>query len=107
MKAKVEAASPARITQQFREQTNMTYELDCAGTTLVLRVYFPTEAGEWRIAAHTSSAESAPSADSTAPSRREALRALASSCRDGGEPAEFARVDWGAVEQAMAQVRAI
>ena len=27
------------ITQQFRESRNMTYELDCAGSPLIVRVF--------------------------------------------------------------------
>jgi hypothetical protein len=102
-----EQSQPARITVQFRESSNMTYELDCAGTALVLRVFFPTDAGEWRIVARASTAPDAPSTGSTAPSRVEALRALARSCRElDGAPA-LARIDWTAVEQAMVKVRAV
>lgn len=96
----------ARMTVQFREPRNMTYELDCAGTTLAIRVFFPNAAGEYRIVAQTSGAGDAPGADATAASRVDALRAVARFCKDGGAPA-LAHVDWTAVERAMAKVRAL
>ena len=100
-------SSPARITLQFREPENMTYELDCAGVALVLRIFFQTDAGQWRIVAQTSNAPDAPSTASTAPSRLEAFRAIAQACREPGASAAIARVDWNAVEQAMTKVRAL
>jgi hypothetical protein len=99
--------SPARMTVQFREAANMTYELDCAGNALVLRVFFPTESGQWRILAQAGSAADAPSSDSTAPSRLEALRNIASASRDGNLAPALGRIDWNAVEQAMTKVRAV
>ena len=102
-----EESQRARITFQFRESSNMTYELDCAGTALVLRVFFPTDTGEVRIVARASTAPDAPSTGSEAASRVEALRALARSCRElDGMPA-LARIDWSAVEQALVKVRAV
>jgi len=101
-----EADAAARITLQFREPSNMTYELDCGGTTLVLRVFFQTEPGEWRIVAQGSSAEDAPSAASTSVSRLESLRNIANACREGAV-ATLGRIDWGAVERAMTKVRAV
>lgn len=108
MKAQpIEESTPARITVQFRESSNMTYELDCAGTALVLRVFFPTDAGEWRIVAQATTAPDAPSTGSKANSRVEALRALARSCREVEGLPSLARIDWSAVEQAMVKVRAV
>jgi hypothetical protein len=106
---KKEEVTPARITLQFREASNMTYELDCQGVALVLRIFFPTgtDAGAWRIVAQASTAPDSPSTASTAASRLEALRALARSCNDGGGLPAFARIDWSAVERAMASVRAV
>src|SRR5258708_6139402 len=40
--AKDQARVAIAITQQYRERNNMTYELDCAGQTLILRVFFPS-----------------------------------------------------------------
>ena len=98
--------APVRITTQFREPANMTYELDCSGVALVLRIFFPTTEGEWRIEARTSTRADAPSSDATAPSRVEALRRIAHASREGATGALEA-VDWDAVEQSLTKVRAL
>lgn len=97
----------ARITTQFRESTNMTYELDCGGTALVLRVFFPPPTGEWRILAQASRAADAPSVSSTASSRVQAIRNLARDCGAGAHLGALATIDWAAVERSMTKVRAI
>jgi RNA recognition motif-containing protein len=99
--------SQARITLQFREPANMTYELDCEGVGLVVRVFFPTETGDFRVVAQASGGAAAPSSDSTATSRAEALRNIARTCREGDPAATLARINWIAVEQALTKVRAI
>ncbi len=98
--------APVRITTQFREPANMTYELDCAGVALVLRIFFPTTEGQWRIEARTSNAPDAPSSDATAPSRVEALRQIARAAREGAV-GSLELVDWDAVVQALTKVRAL
>jgi RNA recognition motif-containing protein len=103
---KSEGDSQARITCQFREPSNMTYELDCEGVGLVLRIFFPTETGEFRVMAQTSGATT-PTTDSTAGSRVEALRSVARACQADGAAVALAHVNWSAVEQALAKVRAI
>jgi hypothetical protein len=102
-----ESEAPARITLQFREPRNMTYELDCAGVAIALRTFFPTADGEWRIQVQTSTAPDAASTESTAASRVEALRNIARACREGGAVPALAHVDWEAVEQALVKVRAL
>lgn len=99
--------SRARITMQFREPTNMTYELDCDGTILVLSIYFPLTEGSWRILARVSRSLDGPSTSSTAASRIEALRGLAGACGDRAAGDGFALIDWTAVEQEMKRVRAV
>jgi RNA recognition motif-containing protein len=98
--------APVRITTQFREPANMTYELDCAGVALVLRIFFPTTEGQWRIAARTGNGADAPNSDATAPTRVEALREIARAGREGAVGA-LEYVDWDAVEQALTKVRAL
>jgi hypothetical protein len=100
-------APGARITMQFREPTNMTYELDCAGDTVVLRFYFPPAAGQWRILAQAGRGADAPSVTSSANSRVQALRGLVSGCHENPDGAAFSRIDWAAVEVAMTKVRAL
>lgn len=95
-----------RIVQQFRERHNMTYEIDCSGTPLVLRVFFPPEGapnGQWRIEA--SAGQSQPISGS-ASSRAQALQNVAQSFRDANTTA-VANLDWNGVAQAMTSVRAI
>ena len=104
---KNEDESRTRITTQFREPANMTYELDCADTAIVLRIFYPTATAEWRVVAQASRAADAPSAASTAPSRVEALRNIARECSEGVAATALARIDWDAVEQAMTKVRAL
>lgn len=93
-----------RMTSQYRGPGNMTYELDCSGTTLVIRLFFPNEASEWRIVVQPSRDADAPSIAAVAASRAEAFRSVVTACREG---TDFARVDWDAVEKSMLKVRAL
>jgi len=97
----------ARITQQYREPANMAYELDCGGVALIVRIFFRTPEGEWRIAAQSRDAAEAKSMDFSAGSRVEALRKVASACREAGPVSALGRVDWDAVERALVTVRAV
>lgn len=109
--AKAKAAAelrerPVRIVQQFRERHNMTYEIDCSGTPLVLRVFFPPEdapSGQWRIEA---SAGQTQPVSASAASRAQALQSVAQCWRDR-TPETVANLDWNGVTQAMTSVRAI
>jgi RNA recognition motif-containing protein len=100
----------ARITQQFRESRNMTYELDCSGTPLILRVFFRSESEPlpaFRVDARTSSAPDAACIDATAPSRLRALREIAQACQAERGVRALSAIDWNAVEQAMMTVHAV
>ena len=93
-----------RITQQFRERNNMTYELDCSGTPLVLRIFFPEDTpatGDWRIEARTGQGLTA---TASAPSRPEALQTIA---RDWPRTSAASDLDWAGITRAMSAVRAI
>ena len=96
----------ARITSQFREAHNMTYELDCAGSPLILRMFpLPGDPpSEWRVEARTTNAEDAVVGTATAPSRAQALELVAEWWR--ANPA-LPTYDWAAIAQAMTAVRAI
>jgi RNA recognition motif-containing protein len=98
-----------RITQQFRERHNMTYELDCSGTVLVVRVFFPADepGAEWRIDATAAGANGHDVASASAASREQALQRVAQHWQRADAPTERAQLDWAAVAQAMAAVRAI
>ncbi len=97
----------ARITLQFREAANMTYELDCSGLAIMLRIFFPNETGQWRIVAQASHDAGVPSSSASAPSRVEALRQIARACREGTDAPALRQVDWDAVERALTKVRAL
>jgi hypothetical protein len=99
-----------KITQQFREAHNMTYELDCAGVSLIVRI-FPLEgkppADEWRVEARLSDAQDAVVAIGAGPTRAVALERVAAWWRENGAQKALANVDWTAIAQAMTTVRAI
>lgn len=87
----------------------MTYELDCSGVTLALRIFFPLDAdadAKWRIEAQTGEPMPGLAATATASSRTEAFRTIA---RDWHLrlPNPASDLDWSAIERAMAAVRAI
>ena len=50
-RASARTQRPVRVTHQFRERYNITYELDCSGTALVVRTFASPEgaAAEWRV----------------------------------------------------------
>jgi hypothetical protein len=106
--AEAEDKRAVRIAQQFREAHNMTYELDCFGTPLIVRV-FPLDGAtvEWRIEARTSDAPDAVVATATAPTREEALRSVAQRWQDHRALHVLPNVDWDAIAQAMTAVRAL
>lgn len=100
--------SLVRVLQQFRERANMTYELDCSGTPLVVRVFFPVDgssAAGWRLEAYT--LPNSPVSTATASSRALALESIARSWHDEDAGRAPSKVDWDGVARAMASVRAI
>lgn len=96
-----------RITTQFREPANMVCELDCAGITVFVRIYFPDTAGQWRVKVQASRESDAPSSVAAAPSRIEAFRGVAAACREGASLAALGSIDWDSIETAMLKVRAL
>lgn len=103
------ATEGARVTSQFRELHNMTYELDCAGIPLVVRVFFATEDGpgaHFRAEARATHVHGFSEASATAPSRAQALESIARSWHETAAPA-VASIDWNGVKRAMTTVRAI
>lgn len=105
-----EKKASVRVTQQFRERHNMTYELDCSGARLIVRVFPLDDADpprEWRVEARVSDQCDAVVATATGLSRAAALEAVASWWRDNGPAQSLAPYDWNGVAKAMAAVRAI
>jgi len=97
------------ITQQYRERHNMTYELNCSGEALVLRVFFPPEAGpaEWRIEARGKGAGEAVVIDRIAATRELAFQAICGAWPTGSLPTSSASYDWEGVTQVLRSVRAL
>jgi len=105
--ARGKAEKPAvKITSQFRERNNMTYELDCRGVALSIKV-FPVDRSEqaWRLEA-SAKTENSDVAPLTAESRTRAL-ALEEIARAWQESTSAQPIDWVAVTEAMVAVRAI
>ncbi len=105
---KKDDVAAVHITQQFRERHNMTYEINCSGVPLVLRIFFPRDGAgaEWRIEARAGHVNDVSVASASAATRAQALQMLAQRWRDTAGIAPSS-VDWSAVTQALASVRAI
>jgi hypothetical protein len=104
-----DGARPVRVTLQFRERHNMTYELDCAGIPLVLRIFFAVGDGaeaRFRAEARARHLNGFSDASATAPSRALALESIAQSWRETTVLA-VSSIDWDGVKRAMTTVRAI
>jgi hypothetical protein len=98
------SAPKVRIVQQFRERTNMTYDLDCAGVPLTIRV-FAIEDGTWRLEARSTEAADAVVVTASAATRRDALDAVLRQWNDRAP--SLTSIDNGGVLRAMSDVRAI
>lgn len=97
-----EPAPAVKVVQQFRERGNMTYELDCAGRPLTVRI-FPADDERWRVEARAKDTAEADVKSASGASRREAVETV---IRDWNGSAGVA-VDTDALLRAMAEVRAI
>jgi RNA recognition motif-containing protein len=100
-------APAVRITSQYREAANMTYELDCSGVVLVIRVSFPSASNEWRIVVQKSRETDGAGVAAVAASRIEAFRSVVRACCEGDSAGDLGCLDWRAVEKAMLDVRAL
>jgi RNA recognition motif-containing protein len=98
-----------RITRQFRERTNVTYEIDHADTPLCIRMY-PTDDGagdaKWRVEVTSSRAGDAVITASAA-TRTAALEDAGRAWREHGATLNLPTLDWKAILQFMAAVRAV
>lgn len=95
----------AKISSQYRETSNMAYELDCQGQHLIVRVF--QLADGFRIEARTSNDAEATIAQGTAASRAAAFEMCATSWREQSTARLLASFDWKAVEESLRGVRAI
>lgn len=101
------AAATASIAQQYRERECMTYELECQGTRLTVRIFFPNEGdgAGWRIEARTNQTEVAVEAREA--TREGALAAVAEAARSLVAQPSLSDLDWDAVAVALKNVRAV
>lgn len=108
-KAEEQARAKISIVQQYRERANMTYELNCAGQPLILRIFFPPsdDPGAWRIDARTSDSPQAPAISAIAKSRPLAFSEVVAAWEESAESGRIPKLDWAAVKAAMNTVRAI
>ena len=99
-------APTVKIVQQFRERNNMTYDLDCAGLPLVLRVH-SVENGEWRIDARAKDEAESLHATGTATTRRAALVEVVRAWNEAATASGGRRLDGAGLLDAMSGVKAI
>ena len=107
-KAAAKVRPNVALTQQYRERHNMTYELDCLGVRLTVRVFFPAEgAADWRIEARSGVGAEAFVIDKAASTRELALREICEAWQASSAPSAAPSVDWQAVTLALKTVRAV
>lgn len=96
-----------RITDQFHDKRAMVYDLKCDAIRISISIAGSDEA-EWQAEGIAKlGVPSPPVARGVGPSRGEALRVLTESWCSQGEAAGFPPLDWEAIRQALATVRAI
>lgn len=107
--SRVEAPVTAKITSQFRERTNMVYELDCEGTRLTIKMFPEDPNGDtWRLHAFVKSAtDEIVGLEASSSTRGAALADLARRWPEAESPTSMFKLDWPAITQALATVRAI
>jgi hypothetical protein len=100
--------SSARITDQFRDKHGMVYDLKCQALRITISIA-PSLSGDgtWSTEAIAKQSPDRPAAKGVGASRGQALRAAEDDWRSRGEAAGFPTIDWDAVREALATVRAI
>jgi cold-inducible RNA-binding protein len=91
------------VAQQFRERSNMAYDLDCAGLPLVVRI-FPEGRDGWRIEARANDARDARVVSACAATR---TAALADVIRQWNANSAGTALDGDALTRALQSVRAV
>ncbi len=105
-----ETVKKVRITSQFRERFNMAYEIECDGTKLAFKIFpTPTETGgeEWRMEAHATGTPDSEMIKASAPTRRAAFDIIEATWRARSVAASLPELDWRAVAEALASVKAV
>jgi hypothetical protein len=108
MRKEKRVMASVRITNQFRSEKSMVYDLSCADTLLTVEIA-PSE-GETKAftaAAHMRPTPQHPSIAEPGSTRGEAVRAVGRSWAAKNEAFGFPKIDWELVGQALVAVRAI
>lgn len=97
----------AKLTQQYRDRHGLTYELDCSGKRLTLRVLFPTEDTRvWQLEARMDAQPTAV-ATGAAPTREQAFRVMVDDWASVAHSLSPAELDWEQVALALRAVKAL
>lgn len=95
-----------KVVQQFRERGNMTYDLDCSGLPLTLRI-FPLEGDHWRVEARSTDAADAVVVHGSGATRRDALGAAVRDWNDRAAATCARALDGDGLLKAMRDIRAV
>lgn len=94
------------VVQQFREHTNMAYDLDCAGQPLVVRI-FPQDDETWRVEARATDGHDVAVVTARAPTRAAALAEVIRSWNAAAANTAGRTLDGDALTSALRGVRAV
>lgn len=95
------------VVQQFREHTNMAYDLDCAGQPLVVRIFFPRDDEDWRVEARATDGLDVAVVTARAPTRWAALAEVIRSWNAAAANTAGRTLDVDALTTALRDVRAV
>jgi hypothetical protein len=102
-------AKPRRtvtVVQQFREPTNMAYDIDCSGQPLVVRI-FPQDDGSGRVEARANDGLDTAAVTARAPTRAAALEQVLRSWNATAASTAGRTLDDDALTTALRDVRAV
>jgi len=102
------AIASVRITNQFRSDKSMVYDLSCSDALLTVEIA-PSEGDTvaFTAAAHMRPTSEHPSIAEPGSTRGEAVRAVGRAWAAKNEAFGFPKIDWELVGQALVAVRAI
>lgn len=94
------------VVQQFRERSNMAYDLDCAGLPLVVRI-FPQDDETWRIEARANDGLESRVVSASAVTRAAALADVIREWNANPATTDGRALDGDALTRALESVRAV
>lgn len=104
---KNERVAKVRITDQFRSGRSMVYDLKCESIRITISMCSSDEIDGWKIEMLAKQTPDSPTVLATGASRGEALGVLADAWRSRGGAFAYPALDWGAIREVLAAVRAI